>query len=87
MDIPSTHAAILGEMGDDGRREEGWAAFRKRYEDVIIHWCLRRGMSRENAEDLTQEVLLKIFERLPTYDPAKGRFRGWLKKVVDNGVT
>jgi len=56
---------------------------------VILGWCLRRGLSSDGAEDLTQDVLLKLFQQLPRYrhDPARGQFRGWLKAVVNNALT
>jgi RNA polymerase sigma-70 factor (ECF subfamily) len=42
-----------------------------------------------DAEDLTQDVLLKLFQQLPSYrhDPARGPFRSWLKAVVNNTLT
>jgi RNA polymerase sigma-70 factor (ECF subfamily) len=63
--------------------------FQARYRGVILGWCLRRGLSPEGAEDLTQDVLLKLFEQLPHYrhDPSRGQFRGWLKAVVNNALT
>jgi RNA polymerase sigma-70 factor (ECF subfamily) len=53
---------------------------------VIIGWCMRRGLDRDSAEDLTQEILIKLLDALPHYkhDPDRGRFRSWLKTVVEN---
>jgi RNA polymerase sigma-70 factor (ECF subfamily) len=85
MMIPSTHASLLDAMQNDD--QEAWGAFQARYGDVILGWCLRRLLPQCSAEDLTQEVLLKLFQELPTYDPAKGRFRAWLKAVVNNALT
>jgi RNA polymerase sigma-70 factor (ECF subfamily) len=72
-----------------GRREEAWAVFQARYRGVILGWGLRRGLSADGAEDLTQDVLLKLFQQLPKYqhDPSRGQFRGWLKAVVNNALT
>ena len=41
------------------------------------------------AEDLTQDVLLLLSQRLPHYhhEPERGRFRSWLQAVVHNVVT
>src|SRR5262249_51826230 len=66
-------------------RDEAWAVFHARYRGVILRWCLRRGL----PADLTQEVLLKLFRRLPQYkhDPARGQYRAWLKVVVNNALT
>lgn len=89
MDIPTTHASLLRALQEDGRRDETWAAFHARYRDVILGWCLRRGLPADAAEDLTQDVMLKLFQRLPEYrhDPDRGPFRSWLKTVVNNTVT
>jgi RNA polymerase sigma-70 factor (ECF subfamily) len=87
--MPSTHVSLLYDIREDHRREETWAAFHTRYHGVILGWCVRRGLPRADAEDLTQDVLLKLFQQLPTHnhDPARGRFRGWLKTVVNNALT
>jgi RNA polymerase sigma-70 factor (ECF subfamily) len=87
--MPSTHFSLLCEIRDDNRRDETWAVFHTRYHGVILGWCLRRGLPRDDAEDLTQDVLLKLFQQLPTHDhdPTRGQFRGWLKAVVNNALT
>jgi RNA polymerase sigma-70 factor (ECF subfamily) len=87
--IPSTHISLLCDLRAGGRQNEAWAVFQARYRGVILGWCLRRGLSPEGAEDLTQEVLLKLFQQLPQYrhDPSRGQFRGWLKAVVNNALT
>jgi RNA polymerase sigma-70 factor (ECF subfamily) len=87
--IPSTHISLLYDVGAGGRRDQAWAVFQARYRGVILGWCLRRGLSPESAEDLTQDILLKLFQQLPHYrhDPSRGQFRGWLKVVVNNALT
>ena len=89
MPIPSTHISLLCDVSAGGRRDEAWAAFQARYRGVILNWCLRRGLSPDGAEDLTQDVLLKLFQQLPHYnhDPSRGQFRSWLKAVVNNALT
>jgi RNA polymerase sigma-70 factor (ECF subfamily) len=89
VSIPSTHISLLCDLRAGGRQDEAWAVFQARYRAVILGWCLRRGLSPEGAEDLTQDVLLKLFEQLPHYrhDPSRGQFRGWLKAVVNNALT
>jgi RNA polymerase sigma-70 factor (ECF subfamily) len=89
MPIPSTHISLLCEVSAGGRRDEAWVVFQGRYRSVILGWCLRQGLSRDGAEDLTQDVLLRLFQQLPQYrhDPSRGQFRGWLKAVVNNALT
>src|SRR5262245_13104707 len=87
--IPSTHVSLLCDLKRDSRKDEAWAVFHDRYHGVILGWCLRRGLPSDGAEDLTQDVLLKLFGQLPQYshDPARGQFRCWLKAVVNNILT
>jgi RNA polymerase sigma factor (sigma-70 family) len=89
VEIPSTHISLLCELGKGSRRDEAWTEFHSAYRSVIFGWCLRRGLSPDDAEDLTQDVLLKLFLQLPQYrhDPARGQFRSWLKTVVNNTLT
>jgi RNA polymerase sigma-70 factor (ECF subfamily) len=87
--IPSTHVSLLCDLQEGGPQDRAWTVFQARYRGVIFSWCLRRGLPLDGAEDLTQEVLLKLFQQLPRYrhDPQRGQFRGWLKVVVNNTLT
>ena len=52
---------------------------------MIRDWCLRWGSRPEDAEDVAQEVLLKLLAAMRTfrYDPDRS-FRAWLKTVTQN---
>ncbi len=84
MSIPSTHLSLLQALGEEGRREDAWALFQAGYREVIIGWGRRYGLDLHTAEDLTQEILIKLLEALPRHEhnPDRGRFRSWLKTVV-----
>jgi RNA polymerase sigma-70 factor (ECF subfamily) len=71
------------------KREAAWARFEPRYRPVILAWCRRWPLPLETAEDLTQEILLKLSEKFPQhcYDPDRGRFHSWLKATVRNALT
>jgi RNA polymerase sigma-70 factor (ECF subfamily) len=77
---------VLCALGDERRRDEAWAVFQAAYREVILGWCKRRGLNEDVAEDLTQEILIKLLAALPHYKhhPNRGRFRSWLKTVVEN---
>jgi RNA polymerase sigma factor (sigma-70 family) len=89
--FPTTHfSAVLGARGD--RPEE-----RRRSLDAIIaaYWRpvyklirLRFRRSPEDAEDLTQAFFVRALEKdfFAGYDPAKGRFRTYLRTCVDRFV-
>lgn len=46
--------------------------------------CLRYQNGRFDAEDCLQNALVKIFSKLSTFDPDKGKFEHWSSRVVTN---
>ncbi len=46
--------------------------------------CFRFTGDRTAAEDVTQDVFLKIFRNLATFDPAKGAFATWITTLTRN---
>lgn len=83
---PSTHASILDALHEMPIPTPAWERFQRRYEPAIADWCRARGLQHACALDVTQEVLIKLFARMPLYqhDPERGRFRHWLTRVVKN---
>lgn len=65
-------------------REVAWAEFYDLYAPIISGFARRVGASRAQVEDLVPEVMRAFFAASPEfhYDPAKGRFRGYLKTCV-----
>ena len=53
------------------------------YGPKIRGWCRQRGLQPADAEDVTQDVLLRLSRALKTftYDPSR-TFRGWLRAVT-----
>src|SRR5262245_57032246 len=88
VEIQPTRASLLFDLKQGRRPEEAWAEFHAQYSDVIHGWCRGRGLRPDVAEDLTQEVLLKLLRELPryTYNSSRGRFRCWLKTVVSRAL-
>jgi RNA polymerase sigma-70 factor (ECF subfamily) len=80
-----THASLLLDLKDPCD-QQAWGEFVRRYGPMIRRWC-NKWFPRD-AEDMTQEVLLKLVSCLTRfrYDPSRGRFRGWLKTVTNNLV-
>jgi RNA polymerase sigma factor (sigma-70 family) len=71
----------------DPADQQAWADFVSRYGPDILRWS-RRWFPRD-AEDVTQDVLLKLVTSLKTfvYEPGPGKFRGWLKTVTRHLMT
>ena len=65
-----------------------WREFDRRYRDLILRYCRRRGLQQTDAEDVRQMVMLNLARQLRTfqYRPERGRFRGYLGRVVANAI-
>ena len=71
----------------DVQDEQAWEEFVQVYQRYI--YAVIRGMniSEQDAEDLFQLVVMKLFDRLPKQDLTQiKRFRSWLGTVTRNSV-
>lgn len=82
-DSLATRASIFIKLNDReaAPREIAWATFRERYAPIIAGFAKRLGASSGDLDDIIQDVMLGFFAVSPrfVYDPARGRFRGYLK--------
>ncbi|MCP4839787.1 MAG: sigma-70 family RNA polymerase sigma factor [Planctomycetes bacterium] len=86
----ATRASIFMKLKADGTfdREVGWNEFADKYSRVIAGFARNAGLPAQEADDVLQDVLLgffKVSDRFE-YDPHKGRFRGYLKRVTLNAI-
>ena len=61
-----------------------WEEIVQRYHRRIYSVCYRFAGDAENAQDLTQEVFIKIYRTLNTYDSGKGAFMTWVTTITRN---
>lgn len=61
-----------------------WDSIVRGYTRRIYSLCYRFTGQRQEAEDLTQEVFLRVFRTLNSYDAAQGSFGVWLHRVGRN---
>ena len=54
------------------------------YSRLIYNLCYRFLGRLDQAEDLTQEIFLKVFRNLESYKPESGRFQTWIMSVGRN---
>ena len=78
-----TRASIFARLGasQSGERELAWSEFRSRYAPIIAAFAAKCGASRQDIDDIIQDVLTSFLGASGefTYDRSKGRFRGYLK--------
>ena len=61
-----------------------WEELVQRHARRVYSLCYRFTSNRTDAEDLSQEVFLRIYKTLPSYRPAFGAFPTWLTSVTRN---
>jgi RNA polymerase sigma-70 factor, ECF subfamily len=62
---------------------EAWGELYRMYAPAIFRFCRRALPAREDAEDATTEVFMKVRQKLGTYDASRP-FTAWLYKVASN---
>ena len=86
--FPLTRHSVVERLGsaDAGERQFAWDALVTAYWRPVYKYLRARWrLSPEAAEDLTQDFFARALEKgfLETYDPAKARFRTWLRTCLD----
>jgi len=64
--------------------DSAWESLLRAYSRKIYNLCYRFTGRVEEAEDVTQEVFIKVFQTLRTYQAAQGSFSTWLNRVARN---
>jgi RNA polymerase sigma-70 factor (ECF subfamily) len=81
--LPTTRVTLLTQLRQDPTDQAGWDEFVERYGRHIYRWCRQWKLQDADAEDVTQDILVKLVQKLRAfaYDPSRS-FRGWLKTVA-----
>ena len=83
MSVPGitepTEAITRARAGD----AEAWGELYRDYAPPIFRFCRRALPTREDAEDATMEIFMKLRDKLGQYDQTRS-FSAWLYKVAAN---
>jgi RNA polymerase sigma factor (sigma-70 family) len=78
-----TSASLLGRVRQDAGDQAAWTEFVGRYGPKIYAWCRHWQLQESDAQDVTQEVLLQLVEKLRHFHYDRSRsFRAWLRPLV-----
>ena len=64
--------------------DSAWEELLRTHNRRIYNLCYRFTSRTGDAEDLTQEIFIKVFQSLQSYDAAQGTFVTWLSRVARN---
>ncbi|HKW58083.1 MAG TPA: sigma-70 family RNA polymerase sigma factor [Candidatus Acidoferrum sp.] len=75
----TTGAVARARAGD----ADAWGQLYRDYAPAIFRFCRRALPTREDAEDATMEIFMKLREKLTQYDETRS-FTAWLYRVAAN---
>ena len=61
-----------------------WEEIVQRYHRRIYNICYRFAATSDDAQDLTQEVFIKMYRTLESYDADRGAFTTWITTMTRN---
>jgi len=66
------------------KNQEYYWCLMTRYEDKLLHYILKiSNFGREDAEDILQEVFIKVYENLNDFDTS-WKFSNWIYRITHN---
>ncbi len=70
------------QRGDAGAAEELYGLLAEK----VFGFCMNRTRDRGRAEDIAQDIFLKLVAKIDLYDPARGGFLVWFWQLARNTV-
>jgi RNA polymerase sigma-70 factor (ECF subfamily) len=82
-DDATPHSLIDGMRNED---PHAWCRLTQLWTPLIYTRCRRQGLSPDDAEDVTQNVLIRVFAGFSRFqrDGLKNRFRFWIASITRN---
>src|SRR6478609_2255814 len=76
-----TRRTLLMKVKDSGN-EHAWQEFYDMYRHLIYGAAMKAGLNHQESQDVVAETMAGVLRRIGLfeYDPAKGRFSGWLMR-------
>jgi RNA polymerase sigma factor (sigma-70 family) len=74
---------IVGACRGDPER---WREFHAIYRPMLLAFLRKQRLNDSDAEEVVQDIFLKLLDKIQTYDREKLRFRSWLFAVARNAL-
>lgn len=85
--MDTTRPSLLLRLKDP-RDAAAWEVFDQIYRPLLLRYAKTCGATNNDAEDIVQQCMSAISSHISEfeYDPGRGRFKGWLRTIVNNKV-
>ncbi len=72
----------------DHRDQAAWYEFDTIYRPMLQRFAISRGLRQAEAEEIAQQCMTAVMKYIQgfEYDPKRGRFKGWLRTMVNNRI-
>jgi len=70
--------------GQDPYTQASFTALFHQYKNLVFRTAFLLLNSEQEAEDALQEIFLRVYKALPSFDPTKGAFTTWLYRITVN---
>lgn len=86
--MDTTRASLLIRVRNPAD-SQAWEEFVALYRPLLVRYARARGLDANDAEDVAQHCLAAIAQKISAfrYDRQRGRFRSWLRRIVNNHVS
>src|SRR5262249_21265936 len=73
-------------VGACRRDPERWREFDAIYRPMLFAFLRKQGLPEFEAQDVVQDIFVKLLGKIQTYDREKSRFRSWLFSVAHHAL-
>ena len=80
--VSMSHSVSRPQADTEAWAAPSWESVVEQHSAAVYRLAYRLTGNRHDAEDLTQEVFVRVFRALETYTP--GTFEGWLHRITTN---
>ena len=83
-----TSLTLMERLRQFPRNAEAWERFVDLYRPKIYGWCRVWGLQEADAEDVAQDVITKLTQKMAHFDYDRTRcFRAWLKTITQHALS
>jgi RNA polymerase sigma-70 factor (ECF subfamily) len=83
-----TSLALLARLRGEVPDAPAWEQFVRRYGPRVVDWCRRWGLQRADAEDVCQDVLLRVARQMRAFEYQQGKScRAWFKTLTRRALS
>ena len=83
-----TSLTLMDMLRQYPKNADAWDRFVRLYRPKIYGWCRTWGLQEADAEDVAQDVITKLTEKMSNFQYDRSRcFRAWLKTITQHALS